>query len=165
MSVTITSSNNWAKTSAPKLQLKVFIIQMNLDTSKNEFGESCWIFTENASKIAGRMGSQGNLSTQVKKSRNTTTSPVSGVGTCSSNGACPLPAGKNPAASYSLIKLVVTLDSPKTKGGGRGPDCFAAIRSLTSASTSLISSSSDLISPSSQILDPLAAGEVWPPVG
>jgi hypothetical protein len=75
------------------------------------------------------MGSQGNLNLQVKKSRNKTTSSASGVGTSSSNGARPLPAGKNPAASYSLIKLAVTLDSPKTKDGGRGPDCFAAIRS------------------------------------
>jgi hypothetical protein len=72
-----------------------------------------------------------------------------------------VPAGKNSAASYSLIKLVVTLDSPKIKDGGRGPDCFAAIRSLTSDSTSPISSSSDLISPSSRIPDPLPAGELW----
>jgi hypothetical protein len=72
-----------------------------------------------------------------------------------------VPTEKNPAALYSLIKLAVTLGSPKTKDGGRGPDCFAAIRSLTSASTSPISSSSDLISPSSRVPDPLAAGEVW----
>jgi hypothetical protein len=32
--------NNRAKTSAPKLQPKVFMIQMNLDTSKKEFGKS-----------------------------------------------------------------------------------------------------------------------------
>jgi hypothetical protein len=61
MSDTITNSNNQAKTSVPKLHPKVFIIQKNLDTSRNEFGESWWIFTENLSNIAGRRGSQGNL--------------------------------------------------------------------------------------------------------
>jgi hypothetical protein len=95
------------------------------------------------------MGSQGNLSPQVKKLRNTTISPASGVGTCSSKGARSVPTGENPAASYSLIKLAVTLDSLKTKDGGRGPDFLTAISSLTSVSTFPTSSSSDLISPSS----------------
>jgi hypothetical protein len=96
----------------------------------------------------------------VKKSRNTTISSASRVGTCSSKRARPLPAGKNPAASYSLIKLAVTLDSPKTKDGGRALACFAVIRSFGSASISLISSPSDLISPSSRFSDPPAAGDV-----
>jgi hypothetical protein len=96
----------------------------------------------------------------VKKSRNTTISSASGVGTCSSKGARTLPAGKNPAASYSLIKLAVTLDSPKTKDGGRALARFTAMRSFRSASTSPISSPSDLISLSSQFLDPPAAGYV-----
>jgi hypothetical protein len=43
------------------LQPKVFKIQMNFDTSKKDVGESWWIFTENASRIAGRTGSQGTL--------------------------------------------------------------------------------------------------------
>jgi hypothetical protein len=77
-------------------------------------------------KIVGRRGSQGNLNPQVKKSRNTTTSSASGVGTSSSRGARPLPAGTNLAASYSLIKSGVTLDSPKTKVAGRAFDRFAA---------------------------------------
>jgi hypothetical protein len=40
---------------------------MNFDTSRKDVGESWWIFTENASRIAGRTGSQGNLSPQIKK--------------------------------------------------------------------------------------------------
>jgi hypothetical protein len=32
---------------------------------------------------------------------------------------------KEPVASYSLIKSVVTLDSPKTKAAGRAFDRFA----------------------------------------
>jgi hypothetical protein len=52
-----------------------------------------------ASRIVGRIGSQRNLSPQVKKSWNTTTSPSSGVGVCSSSGARLVPAGNNPAAS------------------------------------------------------------------
>jgi hypothetical protein len=75
------------------------MIQINLDTSKNEFGDSWWIFTEKASRIAGKIGSQGNLNPQVKKSRNTTTSPSSGAGVYSSSGARLVPAGKNPADS------------------------------------------------------------------
>jgi hypothetical protein len=71
------------------------------------------------------------------------------VGVCSSSGARPVPAGKNPVVSYSLIIFVVTLDSPKTKHGGRGPVGLVLIKSLTSASTSPTSSSSDLTSPSS----------------
>jgi hypothetical protein len=70
------------------------MIQINLDTSKNEFGESWWIFTEKGSRIAGRIGSQGNLSPQVKKSRKTTTSSSSGIGVCSSSGVRPVPVGK-----------------------------------------------------------------------
>jgi hypothetical protein len=38
------------------LQPKVFKIQINFDTSRKDVGESWWIFTENASRIAGRMG-------------------------------------------------------------------------------------------------------------
>jgi hypothetical protein len=68
--------------------------------------------------MAGKRGSQGNRNPQVKKSRNTTISSVSGVGTSSSRGARPLPAGKNPVASYSLIKFAVTLDSPKKRPQG-----------------------------------------------
>jgi hypothetical protein len=64
------------------------------------------------------MGSQGNLNPQVKKSHNTTILSVLGVGTSSSRGARTLPAGKNPTASYSLIKSAVTLDSRKTKAQG-----------------------------------------------
>jgi hypothetical protein len=95
----MTNSKNLAKASTLRLHPKVFMIQINFDTSRKDVGESCWIFTEKASKIAGRTGSQGNLSPQVKKSRNTTTSPSSGVGVCSSSGARPVPEGKNPAAS------------------------------------------------------------------
>jgi hypothetical protein len=100
------------------------------------------------------MRSQGNLSSQVKKSRETTTSLALGVGVCSSRGARSSLVGKNPAASYSLIRFAVTLDSPKTKDGGYGLELFVAISSLGSASTSARSSSapdvpSDLISPSS----------------
>jgi hypothetical protein len=107
------------------------------------------------SRIAGRMGSQGNLSPQVKKSWNTTTSLASGVGVCSSRGARSSSAGKNPTASYSLIRFAVTLDSPKTKDGGYDLELFAAISFLGSASTSARSFSapdvpSDLISPSSR---------------
>jgi hypothetical protein len=112
-------------------------------------------FLENLSRVAGRMGSQGNLSLQVNKSRNTTTSLASGVGVCSSRGAQPSPAGKNPTASYSLIRFAVTLDSPKSKDGGYDSELFATIRSLGLASTSARSSStpdvlSDLISSPSQ---------------
>jgi hypothetical protein len=55
------------------------------------------------------MGSHGNLSPHVKKSRNTTTLLASRVGTCSSEGGCASPMGKNPAASYLLIRSAVTL--------------------------------------------------------
>jgi hypothetical protein len=48
---------------------------MNFETSRKDVGESWWIFTENASRIAGRTRSQGNLNPQIKKSRKTTTSP------------------------------------------------------------------------------------------
>jgi hypothetical protein len=65
-----------------------------------------------------------------KKSRNTTILSDSGEGTSSSRGARPLPAGKNPAASYSLIKLGVTLDSQKTKAAGRTFDFFVETRSF-----------------------------------
>jgi hypothetical protein len=50
------------------LQPKVFKIQINFDTSRKDVGVSWWIFTEKASRIAGRTGSQGNLSPQMKKS-------------------------------------------------------------------------------------------------
>jgi hypothetical protein len=80
------------------LQPKVFMIQI---TSKKEFGESWWIFTKKASRIAGRIGLQGNLSPQFKKSRNTTTSPSSGVGVCSSSGARPVPAVDAKSAPYA----------------------------------------------------------------
>jgi hypothetical protein len=153
----MTNSNNRAKTSTLKLHLKVFIIQKNFDNSKNELGDNWWIFTENFPRIAGRTGSQGNWSPQVKKSRNTTISPGSGVGTCSSRGARPSPVGKKPTASYSRIRSVVTLDSPKTKDGGRDFERFEATRSYRLASTSSISSASDLTSPSSRLPDPLAA--------
>jgi hypothetical protein len=56
----------------------------------------------------------GKPKTAGEEVAKTTTSPSSGVGVCSSKGARPVPEGKNPAASYSLIMLVVTLDSPKT---------------------------------------------------
>jgi hypothetical protein len=72
------------------------MIQMNFDISRKDVGEIWWIFTEKASKIAGKIGSQGNLSPQMKKSRKTTTSPSSGVVICSSSGARPAPGGKNP---------------------------------------------------------------------
>jgi hypothetical protein len=62
----MTNSNNLAKTSALKLHLKVLMIQKNFDNSRNEFGDSRWIFTENLSKIAISIGSQGNLSPQAK---------------------------------------------------------------------------------------------------
>jgi hypothetical protein len=68
-----------------------------------------------------------------------------------------VPVGKNPAASYSLIKFAVTLDSPKTRAAGRAFDLFAVTRSFRSASISLKSSSSDLISLSSQLPDLPAA--------
>jgi hypothetical protein len=156
----MTSSKNRAKTSALKLEPKVFMIQRNFETSRNEFGESWWIFTENLSKMAGRRGSQGNHNPQVKKSQNTKISSVSGVGTSSSREARPLPAGINPATSYSLIEFAVTLDSLKTNAARRAFDLFAVTRSFRSASISSISSSSDLISPSSRLPDSLAAGEV-----
>jgi hypothetical protein len=63
------------------------------------------------------------------------------------------------AVSYSLIKFVVTLDSPKIKAVGRAFDLFDVTRSFRSASTSSISSSSDLISPSSRFPDPPTVGE------
>jgi hypothetical protein len=62
----MTNLNNLAKTSALKLHLKVLMIQKNFDNSRNEFGDSRWIFTENLSKIAISIGSQGNLSPQAK---------------------------------------------------------------------------------------------------
>jgi hypothetical protein len=45
---------------------------MNFDTSRKDVGESWWIFTEKASRIAGRIGSQGNLSAneEVAKDNN-----------------------------------------------------------------------------------------------
>jgi hypothetical protein len=107
-----------------RLQPKVFMIQMNFDTSRKDVGESWWIFTEKASRIAGRIGSQGNLSPQMKKSRKTTNSPSLGVGICSSSGARPAPGGKNPALSYSRIIFVVTFDPPKASEGGSGPTVF-----------------------------------------
>jgi hypothetical protein len=67
-----------------------------------------------------------------------------------------VPEGKNPAASYSLIKFVVTLDSPKTRDAGRGPP---ETKFPMPASTSPMSSSSVLTSPSSWLLELLAAGE------
>jgi hypothetical protein len=103
-------------------------------------------------------GIAGKPKTAGEEVANTMTSSASGAGTYSSRGARPSPAGKNPAASYSLIKLVVTLDSPKTKDGWSDFECFTAMSSLGSASTSPISSPSDLISPSSRFSDPLAAG-------
>jgi hypothetical protein len=124
------------KASTLGLQPKVFKIQINFDTSRKDVGESWWIFTENASRIAGRTGSQGNLSPQMKKSRNTTISPSSGVGIYSSSGARPAPGEKNPAFSYSRIVLLVTFDSPKASEGGNGPEVLALIRSSTPASTS-----------------------------
>jgi hypothetical protein len=111
------------------------------------------------SRIAGKRGLQGNLSPQVKKSRKTTISSDAGVGIFSSRGARPSPAGKKPAVSYSLIRFVVTLDSPKTKEGGSGFERFAEIRSLGSTSISPRSSPSDLISPSSRFSDSEAAAE------
>jgi hypothetical protein len=54
-------------------------------------------------------------------------------------------------------KIVVTLDSPKTKDGGNDFERFAEMRSLESASTSTRSSFSDLISPSSRFSDSGAA--------
>jgi hypothetical protein len=132
---------------------------MNFDTSRKDVGESWWIFTENASRIAGRTGSQGNLSPQIKKSRNTT-SPSLGVGICSSSGAHPAPEEKNPAFSYSRIELVVTFHSSKTSEGGNGPEVLALTRSLMSASTSPMSSPlSDWTSPSSRLLEPLGEPE------
>jgi hypothetical protein len=98
------------------LQPKVFKIQINFDTSRKDVEESWWIFTENASRIAGRMGSQGNLGPQMKKSRNTTISPSLGVGISSSSGARPAPGEKNLALSYSRIVLLVTFDSPNSEG-------------------------------------------------
>jgi hypothetical protein len=94
-----------------------------------------------------------------EKSRNTTTSPSSGTRICSSSGARPVPEGKKPAASYSLIMLVVTFDSPKTREEGRGPAGLVLTKSPTPASTSPTSSSSILTSPFSWLLEPLAVGE------
>jgi hypothetical protein len=62
-------------------------------------------------------------------------------------GSATVARRKESGCPYSLIKLVVTLDSPKTKDGGRDLERFATISSLGSASTSPISSPSDLISP------------------
>jgi hypothetical protein len=55
--------------------------------------------------------------------------------------------------------FVVTLDSPKTRDGGRGPIGLVLTRSRTSAFTSPTSSSSVLTSPSSRLLDSLAASD------
>jgi hypothetical protein len=61
--------------------------------------------------------------------------------------------------------LAVTLDSLKTKDGGRSLDRFDETRSLRSASTFSISSPSDLISPSSRFSDPLTPGNVLSSTG
>jgi hypothetical protein len=69
--------------------------------------------------MEGGMGSLGNLSPQVKKSLKTMTSFASGAGTCSPEGGRASPTGKNLASSYSLIRSVVTFDSPNTKAGDK----------------------------------------------
>jgi hypothetical protein len=103
-------------------------------------------------------GVRGESRPAGEEVRNMTISSVSGVGTSLSRGVRPLPTGENSAASYSLIKFAVTFDSPKTKDGGRGFECFVATRSFKSTSTSSIFSPSDPISLSSRFSDPSATG-------